>query len=272
MNVKRYTLHHTYETFESVFTIVKHNNLNFLLGSIYHVPINVTFQNFMNEFTDLLMLLAYEQRPVILAVDFNVKINLPHSSDTSSFSTLISEFDFSPIFPSTATHRLGNVLDFAIVSSSLSTSVRSISLDSSIKISDHYPISLSLFNSSAVSRLPSLPRTRRFLNKLDDTAFSSHLSESLTSLESASATNLNDYLSDFNAAIMETLDHFAPSQSVTSNNDNNPRWMDREYIEARSLRQRYEKQGNKAAAYNRQNIVCSRLVKQNVQPTTPPLL
>ena len=174
LNVKRYTLHHTYETFESVFTIVKHNNLNFLLGSIYRVPTNVTFQNFMNEFTDLLMLLAYEQRPVILAGDFNVKINLPHSSDTSSFSTLISEFDFSPIFPSTATHRLGNVLNFAIVSSSLSTSVRSISLDSSIKISDHYPISLSLFNSSAVSRLPSLPRTHRFFNKLDDTAFSSH--------------------------------------------------------------------------------------------------
>ena len=198
---------------------------------------------------------------VILAGDFNVKINLPHSSDTSSFSTLISEFDFSPIFPSTATHRLGNVLDFSIVSSSLSTSVRSISLDSSIKISDHYPISLSLFNSSAISRLPSLPRTHRFFNKLDHTAFSSHLSESLTSLESASATNLNDYLSDFNAAIMKTLDHFAPSQSVTSNNDSNPRWMDREYIQARSLRRRYEKQGNKAA-YNRQNKVCARLVKQ----------
>ena len=98
LNVKRYTLHHTYETFGSVFTIVKHNNLNFLLGSIYRVPTNVTFQNFMNEFTDLLMLLAYEQRPVILAGDFNVKINLPHSSDTSPFLLLFLNLTFLPSF------------------------------------------------------------------------------------------------------------------------------------------------------------------------------
>ena len=261
LNVKRYTLNNTYETFESVFAIVKHDKLNFVLGSIYRVSTNITFQSFMNEFTDLLMLLAYEHRPVILAGDFNVKMNLPHSRDTSSFSTLISEFDFSPILPGTATHRHGNVLDFAIVSSSLLTSVHSISLDSSIKISDHYPISLSLSSSSVVPRPPSLPRNRRLFNKLDHTAFSSCLSQSLTSLESNPATNLKDYLSDFNAAIMNTLDRFAPSQMTTSKNDNDPPWMDHEYREARSLRRRYQKQGNKPA-YNRQNKVCARLVKQ----------
>ena len=261
LNVKRYTLNNTYETFESVFAIVKHDKLNFVLGSIYRVSTNITFQSFMNEFTDLLMLLAYEHRPVILAGDFNVKMNLPHSRDTSSFSTLISEFDFSPILPGTATHRHGNVLDFAIVSSSLLTSVHSISLDSSIKISDHYPISLSLSSSSVVPRPPSLPRNRRLFNKLDHTAFSSCLSQSLTSLESNPATNLKDYLSDFNAAIMNTLDRFAPSQMITSKNDNNPPWVEQEYREARSLRRRYQKQGNKPA-YNRQNKVCARLVKQ----------
>ena len=75
---------------------------------------NVSFQNFMEEFTDLLSFLAYEHRPVILAGDFNVKMNLPHSADTSSFSTLLSEFNLSPILPATATHQHGNVLDFAI--------------------------------------------------------------------------------------------------------------------------------------------------------------
>ena len=89
-NVKRYALRNTYDTFESVFTIVKLNKLNFILGSIYRVPTNISFQDFMNEFTDLLTFLAYEHRPVVLAGDFNVKMNLPHSSDTSSFSTLLS--------------------------------------------------------------------------------------------------------------------------------------------------------------------------------------
>ena len=100
----------------------------------------------MTEFTDLLMLLAYENRAVILAGDFNVKMNLPHSTDTLSFSTLISEFDLSPLLPNSPTHRLGNTLDFAIVSSSFLPSVEYISVDSSIKLSDHFPVSLSLFS------------------------------------------------------------------------------------------------------------------------------
>ena len=262
LRIKRYTLPNTYETFESVFVIVKHNNLNFILGSIYRVPTNISFHTFMDEFTDLLTSLAYEHRPVILAGDFNVKMNLPLCAETSSFSTLISEFDLSAIVPAHATHQHGNILDFAIASTSLLSSVHSISLDSSIVISDHYPICLSLLSSSLPSpRLPSLPRSRRLFNKLDHTAFSSNLSQSLASLESNPTTPLRDYLSNFNTAIIKTLDQFAPSQKITFKNDKNPRWMDQEYIEARSLRRHYEKQGNKPA-YNRQTKVCARLVKQ----------
>ena len=261
INVKRYSLRHTYETFESVFTIVKHNKLNFVLGSIYRVPTNISFQSFMEEFTDLLTLLAYEHRPVILAGDFNVRMNSPHTTDTSSFSSLISEFDLSPILPDSATHQHGNILDFAIASSSFLNSVHSISVDSSIGISDHYPISLSLISDSLSSNPPSLPRNRRLFNKLDHTAFSSSLSQSLTSVESNPTTTLKDYLSSFNTAIIKTLDQFAPSQKTTTTKKVNPRWMDQEYIEARALRRHYEKQGDKPA-YNRQNKTCARLVKQ----------
>ena len=262
LKVKRYTFRNTYETFESMFVIVTYNKLNFLLGSIYRVPTNISFHSFMDEFTDLLTVLAYEPRPVILAGDFNVKMNLPNNSDTSSFSTLISEFDFSPVVPATATHQHGNTLDFAVVSTSLLSSIHSISLDSSIRISDHYPISLSLLPSSLPSsHLPSLPRNRRLFNNLDHTAFSSSLSQSLASLEPNPTTTLKDYLTNFNDSIIKTLDQFAPPQKITSKNDENPPWMDREYIKARSLRRQYEKQGDKPA-YNRQSKVCARLVKQ----------
>jgi hypothetical protein len=168
-------------------------------------------------------LLAYKNRPVILAGDFNVKMNLPHNSDTSSFSTLISEFDFSPILPATATHQHGNILDFAIASSSLLTSVHSISVDSSTEISDHYPICLALKSDSPSSPLPSLPRNRRLFNKLDHTAFSLSLSQSLSSLESNCTSTLKDYLSNFNAAIIRTLDQFAPSQKITPKNGDSPK-------------------------------------------------
>ena len=261
LNVKRYSIRNTYETFESVFTIVKHNKLNFVLGSIYRVPTNISFQSFMEEFTDLLTLLAYEHRPVILAGDFNVRMNSPHAAETSSFSSLISEFDLSPIFPDTATHQHGNTLDFAIVSSSLLHSVQSISVDSSIGISDHYPISLLLMSDSLSSNPPSLPQNRRLFSKLDPTAFSLSLSQSLSSLKSNPTTTLNDYLSCFNATITKTLDQFAPLQKTTFKDNDNPRWMDQEYVEARSLRRRLQKQGNNPA-YNRQNKICARLVKQ----------
>ena len=261
-NVKRYTFQNSYETFESVFVIVKHNNLDFLLGSIYRVPTNILFQSFLDEFTDLLSMLAYEHRPVVLAGDFNVKMNLPHCTDTSSFSSLISEFDFSPVLPAAATHRHGNVLDFAIISSSFLTSVHSISLDSSIDISDHYPISLSLISDvSSSSRLPTLPRNRRFFNKLNHTAFSSSLSHSLSLLETEPTNNLKDYLTKFNSAIIKTLDHFAPSQKTHPKNNDNPPWMDQEYIKARSLRRRFQKLGDKPA-FNRQTKVCAHLVRR----------
>ena len=68
----------------------------------------------MDEFTDLLTVLSYEPRPVILAGDFNVKMNLPNNPDTSSFSTLISEFDFSPVVPVTVTHQYSNTLDLFV--------------------------------------------------------------------------------------------------------------------------------------------------------------
>ena len=261
LNVKRYSIRNTYETFESVFTIVRLNKLNFVLGSIYRVPTDFSFQSFMEEFTDLLTLLAYEHRPVILAGDFNVRMNSPHTTDTSSFSSLISEFDLLPILPVTATHQHGNILDFAIASSSLISSVHSISVDSSITISDHYPISLSLVSDSLSYTPPSLPRNRRLFNKLDHTAFSLNLSQSLTSIESNPTTTLKDYLFSFNDAIIKTLDQLAPSQEITSKGKENPGWMDQEYIEARSLRRRYQKQGDKPA-YNRQNKTCARLVKQ----------
>ena len=262
LHVKQYMLNHTYLTFESVFVTVKHHKLNFLLGSIYRIPTNITFQDFMNEFTDLLTFLSYERCPVILAGDFNVKMNFPNDSDTFSFSSLLSEFDLSPIVPDVPTHQLGNVLDFAVVSSSLLHSINSITVDSSMKISDHYPVSLSLFSSSSTSSsscVPSVPRRRRFFNKLNHEAFSSSLSLTLSSLERNSPATLESYLYNFNTAIIQTLDQLAPTQIMSNHRNPKPPWMDQEYTIARSLRRRYEKQGNKPA-YNRQSKLCAHLV------------
>ena len=261
LNVKRFSFRNDYTTFESLFVIVKHNIHTILLGNIYRIPsANIPFQDFIDEFRDLLMFLAHDHRPVVLAGDFNTKMNLPENLDTSSFTTLITEFDLSSLLPDVATHEAGNILDFAVVSSSLLPHFSSISVDSSITVSDHFPLLLSLvFDSSPSSKHPVCFRNRRFFNNLDHDLFSSTLSQSLTSLDPPS--NLKDYVHKFNSTLTETLDRFAPLKKVVTKKNENPPWLDQEYIKARALRRRYEKQNNKPA-YNRQRKLCENLANQ----------
>ena len=260
LNVKRLSTHKHYITFESLFVIVKHSSLKFILGNIYRPPNTFSFQEFLDEFSDLLELLSYEKHPVILAGDFNVQMNLPRDPNSSSFSSLVSEFNLSTVLPDSPTHCLGNVLDFAIVSPSLLSSLTSSSVDSSDSLSDHFPVMLSLASVSSTSSQQKSSRNRRIYNKLDHESFSSDLSLALDSIDT-STSNLKDYLHDFNSAITNTLDTFAPIQPTISLENPRPPWLDQEYVQARALRRRYEKLGDKVA-YNQQKKVCARLVCQ----------
>ena len=206
------------------------------------------------------MFLSYDDRPLILAGDFNIQMNLPLNPNTSSFSSLVSEFNLSTVLPNSPTHRLGNVLDFAVVSPSLLPFLSSSSVDSLESTSDHFPVLHSLTSHSSFSSSLCSSRSRRIYNNLDRETFSSNLSQALNSIDTCSS-NLQDYLHSFNSAITNTLDAFAPVQSIDSIKDQSPPWLDQEYVVARSLRRRYEKLGDKAA-YNRQKKVCARLVVQ----------
>ena len=68
--------------------------------------------------------------------DLNIKINAPDDRNTSLFLNLLYELDFHPLFPNSPTHELGNILDFAFVSSSLLPYFLSIQTDNSITLSD----------------------------------------------------------------------------------------------------------------------------------------
>ena len=54
--------------------------------------------------------------PSVIAGDFNVKLNLLDDPNTRSFLRLLDEYNFVALYPVSPTHRLGNVLDFLIVS------------------------------------------------------------------------------------------------------------------------------------------------------------
>ena len=261
LSSKVFSIQHNYSTFDCIFLIIKHLDTTFLLGNIYRPPSTVSFQVFMNEFSDLLMFLSYDRRPIILAGDFNIKINLPLNPNTSSFLELLSEFDLAPMAPPSATHVHGNILDFAIASSSLLPSFSSIAVDSSFTISDHFPLSFSILSSTNPSS--SLPRTKKYRSYryLDHSSFSSHLSESLSPLTTNPPTDIKSYLDIFNSTLTETLELFAPFQEKQFSSSEEPPWIDCEYKRARIQRRRYEKRGEKPAYY-RQSKVCGRMYTQ----------
>ena len=151
--VKHFSLKHEFETFECVVTTVEHEKFPFLLGNIYRPPAvpSFNYNNFLDDFANLLMLLTYSNKPIVLAGDFNIKINLPRNPNTLSFSTLLSEFNLTPILPEFPTHCQGNTLDFAILSHSFLSYSPSISVDSSVTLSDHFPLTLSLTFPSFIS-------------------------------------------------------------------------------------------------------------------------
>ena len=117
------------------------------------------------DFRNLLISLS-DFNNCIIAGDFNIKVNLVSDSETTAFVTLLSEFNFKIIAPSSPTHRLGNTLDFLVVPSDFTFDLTSLIVDHSVLISDHYPV-LFYINNAGIQEntvqhgLSDIPRDRR---------------------------------------------------------------------------------------------------------------
>ena len=90
--------------------------------------------------------------PSVIAGDFNVKLNLLDDPNTRSFLRLLDEYNFVALYPVSPTHRLGNVLDFLIVSADFCDAFSSIVSDSTVEGSDHYPVLFSLDGGAGLHR------------------------------------------------------------------------------------------------------------------------
>jgi len=118
--------------------------VSFVFIGVYRSPTSTSFSKFMCELRFLLISLCALSLPSVIGGDFNVRLNVSDDRNTRAFLRLLSEYNFVVLRPESYTHRLGNVLDFLVVSASFSSAFSSISCDTSVEGSDHFPVMFDL--------------------------------------------------------------------------------------------------------------------------------
>lgn len=232
----------------------------FILLAVYRIP-SVTFSVFLQEFESLLSCLNFAALPSVLCGDFNVRINLPDQYQTVSFCNLLQEYNYSILSSDLPTHCSGNILDFFITSVAMTTRCVAGSVDSSIPISDHFPVFFHL--ELAVRAKPTSLSTHEYraYKCIDEAAFCSDLVDTLVPLEDSSGLHFRDLLNLFNSSLSSLLDKHAPFKGGYQPRKDRPVWLDGEYNKARALRKRLQKLPDKSR-YNAQNRYCSRLARE----------
>ena len=231
----------------------------FLLICIYRPP-NGSLPTFLSEYQNLLLSLSSLSFQVVIAGDYNIKINSDVAS-TSTFVNLISENNFVLIAPESPTHCLGNVLDFLVVVNSFQSHVSMVTVDDTVEGSDHYPTFFTI-DYAVQERFRSLfdPSFCRSFNSMNSDDFDVELERRLAPLLVKEYSRFPDYLSDYRECVTSVLDDYAPLHAKHEVRHIRPPWMDLEYIKERALRKRLQRRGNKPA-YNAQKRYCQFLAK-----------
>ena len=231
----------------------------FVLVCLYRPP-SIAFTTFMLEFEDFLTALNFLPLPAVVCGDFNVKINMPEDSQSVAFSNLLYEYNFSIVTPDTSTHRCGNVLDFLLTSVSFDTHCFFESVDTTISISDHYPVFFQFQLLKTPACRLNQSKCYRAYRSIDEEAFASDLLSSLQSLDFESGRSFGELFSEYNHALKSIVDHHAPLRTRSKPCRIRPAWMDSEYVRARALRKRLQRKTDKTE-YNIQSRLCARMMR-----------
>ena len=119
----------------------------------------------------------------------------------------------------TATHNLGNTLDFLVIPTSLTSCISPVFADSTVAGSDHFPCLFSI-NTHAVTvnrQLQSSGLCRSF-RSVDHDALSSALHSNLHPLLSSNSSDFSEYLFQYRFKVTEVLNSVAPLKPRHQNN------------------------------------------------------
>ncbi|MDW0252368.1 MAG: reverse transcriptase family protein, partial [Nitrososphaeraceae archaeon] len=208
-------------------------SLSFILLMIYRPP-SSSKSDFISDFSSVLEDLATSPSELIITGDFNVHVDQPNCSFSSSFLNLLDVFSLTQhvTFP---THSSGHTLDL-IITRFCSTTISSINFTDP-NLSDHYAL---LFSVSAPSKSKTqyITKYARSFRSINITNFCNDLLS--TSLFTTPATTLEPYLRQFNSSLTSILDIHAPLKKVTCPKRERKPFITSEILTEKSKRSKLE--------------------------------
>ena len=162
---------------------------------------------FLSDFALLLEDLASSPSEFVALGDFNLHLDDPDDSYSTSFKTLLETFDLTQHI-SSSTHTSGHILDLLITKSTSSISSSGLT---DFFLSDHKAVTCQI--SSTVTSSPSrIKKTIRKISAIDIDKFSSDIRTS--SLFTKPESSLSSFCQQFESVITTLLDKHAPPKQI----------------------------------------------------------
>ena len=200
-------------------------------------PVSNSFSSFFSDFSLLLEDLVSSPSELIITGDFNLHLDDPSCSKSTSFLSLLHTFHLSQLvsFP---THSDGHTLDLLITrasSSSILSNIDCSSLPSSF--SDHSAILSSLTIPSSI-RPPSITKVIRNTKSIHIPSFSNDILSS--PLFTTSSHSLSSYLDLFSSTTSLLLNKHAPFKTINCSSKISKPFITPAILKQKSIRSRLE--------------------------------
>lgn len=181
---------------------------------------------FMDEFADLLSIIAIEYDQISISGDFNIHIDNPQSPSTKALINLLDTFGLSQQV-SGPTHNRGHTLDLVITKGIKSL----VTATTDVALSDHFCIFFEMQLSPAPS--PTIPHTvkKRHLNDNTCALFLETFSPTISS----PSASVNDLLDNFNSKTLIALDAIAPIKTKLITKKNKSPWRNTPPVKTKKL-------------------------------------
>ncbi len=172
------------------------------IATVYRPP--KPNEAFMSEFADLLSMLCFKFKNILILGDFNIHIDQNDCMLTKDFLFLLDCFNLKQ-FISGPTHNKGHTLDLVIANDAIVSQLSSVD----IGLSDHFAIFFNLEISLSCTTSSHTVNFRKW-KSINSSDFADTVVSSLSGLQLAS---LEDKILQLNTLLASNLDSFAPLKS-----------------------------------------------------------
>ena len=228
-----------FKSFEAISVIFKSPHVNNVLFVVIYrcgiEPIPV----FLKEFNDLLEILQLNSKKFFICGDFNIHVNKVQNSEICHFNDILNSFNLKQLIQE-PTHILGNTLDLLIHNpEELKVTEINITPDS---LSDHSIIFFNLTHnlSSDISKTI----ITRDIASVNIDLFNSDIDlcvQQFLNICNSSQSSFYNSVNLFHTMARNVLDNHAPLIEKTITINMKPKWMDKDFLDARSQRRKLYK-------------------------------